>query len=55
MLEGGGIYKLAEDWYPVKAGDFIWMAAFCPQWFAAVGKGPSKYLIYKDFNRVPML
>ncbi len=55
MLEGGGIYKLAEDWYPVMAGDFIWMAPFCPQWFAAVGKGPAKYLIYKDFNRVPLL
>jgi (S)-ureidoglycine aminohydrolase len=55
MLEGGGIYKLAEDWYPVTAGDFIWMAPFCPQWFAAVGKGPAKYLIYRDFNRVPVL
>jgi (S)-ureidoglycine aminohydrolase len=55
MLDGGGIYKLAEDWYQVTAGDFIWMGPFCPQWFAAVGKGPAKYLIYKDFNRVPVL
>ena len=26
MLEGGGIYRLGEHWYPVMAGDFIWMA-----------------------------
>lgn len=51
MLEGGGIYRLGDAWYPVEAGDFIWMAPFCPQWFAALGKTPAKYLIYKDFNR----
>lgn len=51
MLEGGGIYRLGSDWHPVQAGDAIWMAPFCPQWFAAVGKRPAKYLIYKDFNR----
>jgi (S)-ureidoglycine aminohydrolase len=55
MLEGGGIYKLGDSFYPVQAGDFIWMAPFCPQWFAAIGKVPAKYLIYKDFNRVPAL
>ncbi len=51
MLQGGGIYRLGDAWYPVQAGDFIWMAPFCPQWFAAIGKQPAKYLIYKDFNR----
>ena len=51
MLQGGGIYRLGEDWHPVQAGDAIRMAPFCPQWFAAVGKAPAKYLIYKDFNR----
>ena len=51
MLEGGGIYRLGEHWYPTTAGDFIWMAPFCPQWFGAIGKQPAKYLIYKDFNR----
>ena len=35
----------------VQAGDFIWMAPYCPQWFCAVGKQPAKYLIYKNFNR----
>ena len=51
LLEGGGVYRLGEEWYPVEAGDFIWMAPFCPQWFAALGKTPARYLIYKDFNR----
>jgi (S)-ureidoglycine aminohydrolase len=54
MLEGGGIYRLGERWYPVTAGDFIWMAPFCPQWFGALGKTPAKYLIYKDWNRHPL-
>ena len=52
MLEGEGIYRLNQSWYPVTAGDFIWMAPYCPQWFAAVGKKPAKYLIYKDSNRL---
>jgi (S)-ureidoglycine aminohydrolase len=51
MLEGGGIYRLGDHWYPTTAGDFIWMAPYCPQWFGAIGKQPAKYLIYKDFNR----
>jgi (S)-ureidoglycine aminohydrolase len=54
MLEGGGIYRLGDGWYPVTAGDFIWMAPFCPQWFGALGKAPAKYLIYKDWNRHPL-
>lgn len=53
MLEGGGIYRLGDDWYPVQAGDFIWMAPNCPQWFGAIGKQPAKYLIYKDWDRHP--
>jgi (S)-ureidoglycine aminohydrolase len=54
MLEGGGIYRLGDAWYPVTAGDFIWMAPWCPQWFGAIGKVPAKYLIYKDWNRHPL-
>jgi (S)-ureidoglycine aminohydrolase len=54
MLEGGGIYRLGDSWYPVSAGDFIWMAPFCPQWFGAIGKTPAKYLIYKDWYRHPL-
>jgi len=54
MLEGGGIYRLGDAWYPVTAGDFIWMGPYCPQWFGAIGKTPAKYLIYKDWNRHPL-
>jgi len=54
MLEGGGIYKLSDSWYPVEAGDFIWMGPYCPQWFGALGKKPAKYLIYKDWRRHPL-
>jgi (S)-ureidoglycine aminohydrolase len=54
MLEGGGIYRLGDSWYPVSAGDFIWMAPFCPQWFGALGKRPARYLLYKDWDRHPL-
>ena len=54
MLEGGGIYRLGDNWYPVQAGDFIWMGPYCPQWFGALGKQPAKYLIYKDWYRNPI-
>jgi (S)-ureidoglycine aminohydrolase len=54
MLEGGGIYRLGDAWYPVRTGDFIWMGPWCPQWFGAIGKKPAKYLIYKDWNRHPL-
>ena len=54
MLEGEGIYRLGDAWYPVVKGDFIWMAPFCPQWFGALGKTPAKYLIYKNWNRHPL-
>ena len=54
MLEGGGIYRLGDSWYPVEAGDFIWMGPYCPQWFGALGKRPAKYLIYKDWRRHPL-
>lgn len=51
MLEGEGIYRLGDDWFPVQAGDVIWMASYCPQWFVAMGKQPAKYLYYKDVHR----
>ena len=53
MLEGGGIYRLGDSWYPVTAGDFIWMGPWCPQWFGAIGREPAKYLVYKNWNRHP--
>ncbi|CAN0908350.1 (S)-ureidoglycine aminohydrolase [Linum grandiflorum] len=54
LLEGQGIYRLGDSWYPVQAGDAIWMAPFVPQWYAALGKTRSRYLLYKDVNRDPL-
>jgi (S)-ureidoglycine aminohydrolase len=54
MLEGAGVYRLGESWHPVMAGDVIWMASYCPQWFVAMGKTPARYLYYKDVNRDPL-
>jgi len=53
-LQGQGIYRLDRDWYPVKKGDCIWMAPYCPQWFVAMGKEPAKYIYYKNVNRFPL-
>jgi (S)-ureidoglycine aminohydrolase len=53
MLKGQGIYRLDSDWHPVREGDIIWMAPYCPQWFAAVGEVPASYIYYKDVNRAP--
>ena len=53
MLAGEGIYRLEDRWYPVRAGDAIWMAPYCPQWFVATGKTPASYIYYKDVNRWP--
>ena len=54
LLAGAGVYRLGDDWYPVEAGDVIWMAPYCPQWFVAMGKTPARYLYYKDMNRDPL-
>jgi (S)-ureidoglycine aminohydrolase len=54
MLQGMGVYRLNDQWYPVEAGDVIWMAAYCPQWFIAGGKTPARYIYYKDVNRAPI-
>jgi (S)-ureidoglycine aminohydrolase len=54
MLKGQGVYRLEDDWHPVQAGDAIWMAPYCPQWFFAMGKTPASYIYYKDVNRDPM-
>jgi len=51
MLKGQGIYRLNADWHPVQAGDVIWMAPYCPQWFVAMGPTSASYIYYKDVNR----
>jgi (S)-ureidoglycine aminohydrolase len=52
-LQGQGIYRLDNEWYPVRQGDSIWMAPYCPQWFTAMGKEPAVYIYYKNVNRFP--
>ncbi len=54
MRSGQGVYRLAEQWYPVAQGDAIWMAAYCPQWFVAMGQGSASYIYYKDIHRDPL-
>ena len=51
LLSGGGVYRLNDDWYPVQTGDALWMGPYCPQWFGALGKEVSSYLLYKETNR----
>ena len=51
VLEGTLVYRLGDSWYPLEAGDAVWMGPFCPQWCCAYGAGPATYLIYKDWNR----
>jgi (S)-ureidoglycine aminohydrolase len=53
LLEGQGVYRLGEHWYPVQGGDAIWMAPYLLQWFAATGKAPTRYIYYKEMNREP--
>jgi (S)-ureidoglycine aminohydrolase len=54
MLKGQGVYRLDADYHPVQAGDVIWMSAYCPQWFVAMGDAPASYIYYKDVNRAPL-
>ncbi|MFV0244452.1 MAG: (S)-ureidoglycine aminohydrolase [Qingshengfaniella sp.] len=53
FLDGGGVYRLDDCWYPVEQGDTIWMGPYCPQWFGAIGASEARYLIYKNWNRDP--
>ena len=48
MTAGGGTYFLDGDEHEVEAGDFIYMAPYCPQGFTATGREPAEYLLYKD-------
>ncbi len=55
LLNGEGVYRLGDHWYPVTAGDTIWMGPYLPQWFAATGKTNSRYIYYKEMHRAPIL
>jgi (S)-ureidoglycine aminohydrolase len=51
MTAGGGLYLLGDRRHEVRAGDFIYMAPYCPQSFVASGTEPAEYLLYKDVYR----
>lgn len=55
VLQGRGVYKLNEDWVEVRAGDYLWLRAYCPQACYSAGQEPFRYLLYKDVNRHPPL
>ena len=54
LMHGNGIYRLGDQWMPVKKGDSIWMAPFVPQWYGALGNEPSRYILYKDTTEDPL-
>ena len=51
MTAGGGIYHLDGDDHEVVAGDFVYMAPYCPQYFTPAGPETAEYLLYKDVYR----
>jgi (S)-ureidoglycine aminohydrolase len=55
LLEGQGIYRLNDDYMPVQQGDVIYMAPWVTQWYGALGKNRTRYLISKDTHRDPLL
>ncbi|KAK9790343.1 hypothetical protein WJX73_006610 [Symbiochloris irregularis] len=54
LLQGQGIYRLGDSWYPVQAGDAIWMAPYVVQWYGALGSTTSRYILYKDTTEDPL-
>jgi (S)-ureidoglycine aminohydrolase len=51
MTAGTGLYVLGTRHHDVRAGDFIYMAPYCPQSFVATGTEAAEYLLYKDVWR----
>jgi (S)-ureidoglycine aminohydrolase len=52
VLTGKAMYRLDEDWVPIKKGDYIFMDAYCPQACYGVGRDEELTYIYsKDCNR----
>lgn len=54
LLDGQGIARLGEHWYPVQKGDTLWAKGHCPFWFAATGKTVTRFVQYEDTNREPV-
>jgi (S)-ureidoglycine aminohydrolase len=51
MVRGAGTYMLGDQHFAVQAGDFIYMAPYCPQAFLAAAPEGAEYLLYKDTFR----
>jgi (S)-ureidoglycine aminohydrolase len=56
LFRSEGLYYLDNNWFPVQAGDYIFMAAYCPQAGYGIGRrGEFSYLYSKDCNRDELL
>ena len=53
MLEGQGVYRLGDAWYPVQARRRDLDGPLLPAMVRRHGQGPARYLYYKDVNRDP--
>lgn len=51
ILSGEAMYNLDNQWFTVKQGDYIFMAAYCLQACYAVGHQSLSYLYSKDCHR----
>lgn len=52
FLSGKGMYRVDNEWIPVKKGDYMFLDAYCPQACYAVGREDDLIYIYsKDCNR----
>ncbi len=52
FLSGKGMYRMDDEWIPIKKGDYVFMDAYCPQACYGVGKDEEFAYIYsKDCNR----
>lgn len=53
MLDGEGFLGLNGQFYQVKTDDFIFIAPYIPEWFAAYGlqEKPVRFLLHWDCNR----
>jgi (S)-ureidoglycine aminohydrolase len=51
LLEGQGIYRLADDWYPVQTGDAIYMAPYVTQ--VTISKGQLRSCLGRRTRQLP--
>lgn len=51
FLQGKGMYRLDDEWFPLQKGDYVFMDAYCPQACYGVGDEDYVYIYSKDCNR----